>query len=108
MKIARITKEQLELRKAKMMARAKSNVTKTEILQFRLDAESIGQLYEVAGHYKKPVGAMVREWVMERLQKEITPENPNDLSAQEIYQAILDMNNRLEALEKEKRRKKAE
>jgi len=66
----KMTKEELAKRKADMSARARAEVAKTEILQFRLDADNISRLYEFATELKKPVGTMVREWVLERMAAE--------------------------------------
>jgi hypothetical protein len=68
--LPRMTKGKLAKRKVNMAARAKTRVAKTEIVQFRLDADNITRLYEFATELKKPVGTMVREWVLERMAAE--------------------------------------
>ena len=65
-----MNKRQLEKRKAEMTARAKAELAKTEIVQFRLDRKSIMILFKLTEKYRKPLGAMVREWVLERMQQE--------------------------------------
>jgi len=65
-------KRELERRKAEMTARAKAAVAKTEIVQFRLDRSNILRLYELAERNKKPLGTMVRDWVLERMTSEST------------------------------------
>lgn len=64
------TKEELAKRKSQMTARARAEVAKTEIVQFRVDAEIIQRLYAQAAKLKIPVGAMVRQWVVEQLSSE--------------------------------------
>ena len=68
--MARMTKEELARRKSEMTARARAEVAKTEIVQFRIDADNISKLYEHAARVKMPIGAMVRKWVMDRLEVE--------------------------------------
>jgi hypothetical protein len=65
-------KRELEKRKAEMTSRARAEVAKTEIVQFRLDPANILRLYELAEKNKKPLGAMVRNWVLERMAVEST------------------------------------
>jgi hypothetical protein len=66
----KMTKEELTRRKNEMTARARAEVAKTEIVQFRVDADNIQKLYEHAAKLKLPVGTMVRQWVMDRLSAE--------------------------------------
>jgi hypothetical protein len=66
----KMTEEQLEKRKAEMTMRARAEIAKTEMVQFRIDAESISRLYERAAKYKMPIGTMVRGWVLDRLHSE--------------------------------------
>ena len=65
-------KRELEKRKAEMTNRARAEVAKTEIVQFRLDPTNILRLYELAEKSKKPLGTMVRNWVLERMALEPT------------------------------------
>lgn len=66
----KMTKGKLAKRKAEMAARSRAEVAKTEIVQFRLDADNITRPYEFATELKKPVGTMVREWLLERIEAE--------------------------------------
>ena len=68
----KMTKEELANRKVDMALRARTEVAKTEIMQFRLDAANIEKLHEQAAKCKMPVGAMVRQWVLDRLVVEET------------------------------------
>ena len=63
-------REQLERLKAQTKKQAREEVAKREIFHFRIDTESILELYKLAEKRRKPVGAMVREWVLERLGHE--------------------------------------
>ncbi len=66
----KMTKEQLDKRKADMTKRARSEVAKTGMVQFRVDEDSINKLYDHAAKVKMPIGTMVRQWVLERLAQE--------------------------------------
>jgi len=66
----KMTKEELQKRKNEMTAQARAEVAKTEIVQFRVDAENISKLYDHAMASKMPIGTMVRQWVLERLRNE--------------------------------------
>jgi hypothetical protein len=86
-----MNKAQLEKRKSETIVRAKAELAKTEIVQFRLDPENIMGLFELAELHRKPVGTMVREWVLEKMrQEQSTPLNSN----------LRSIENRLSALEK--------
>lgn len=87
--MAKITKKELAKRKSEMTARARAEVAKTEIVQFRVDAEVIEKLYECSAEMKLPVGTMVRQWVIERLSLETAAEHNN----------IASINERLDRLE---------
>ena len=72
--MAKLTDEELKKREAKLFAKARSEISKTGIMQFRLDPENIGVLYDIAARKRVRVSAMLRDWVLERLQSEQTPE----------------------------------
>jgi hypothetical protein len=63
-----MNKQELQKRKTEMTRRARRDIAKTEIIQFRLDKSSILKLYELAEKNKKHVGTMVREWVLEKIE----------------------------------------
>lgn len=92
----KMTKEKLAKRKADMAARARAEVAKTEIVQFRLDADNITRLYEFATELKKPVGTMVREWVLERMDAERGAVTNSPVTQQEFSKLV----NRVADIEK--------
>ena len=91
--MGKLSKKQLEERMSKLKASARAEVAKTEVMHFRMDAPSIEQLYILAGQKRKPVGALVREWVMERMQLESNSTTNMKVSLFEVTQ-------RLQAIEK--------
>ncbi|MBX9878754.1 MAG: hypothetical protein K2Y22_09890 [Candidatus Obscuribacterales bacterium] len=46
---------------------ARSEMSKTEIVQFRVDKSDFETLVEAASKLQMPMGAMVRHWVLEKL-----------------------------------------
>ena len=53
-----------------MKQAARQDIAKRCILHFRIDEASILELYEIAGIKKQPIGALLREWMLERLDEE--------------------------------------
>ena len=94
----KMTKAELAKRKGDMTVRARIEVAKTEIVQFRVDADNINKLYQSAAKAKMPIGTMVRQWVLERLAIEET-EKHIDLP-QEYLDSIASLHLRLDRLEK--------
>ena len=48
---------------------ATERVNKDALVQFRIEPQILGQLYAEANKLGLPVGAMVRMWVLERLNQ---------------------------------------
>lgn len=55
---------------ANLRQEAHKRVTKDEVMKFRLESETLEQLLLLAQKQKKPAGALVREWVLEKLAQE--------------------------------------
>lgn len=66
----KLTDKQLQMRKLEMAARSRAAVAKKELVQFRLEADKIVKLYEIAAENEMPMGTMLREWVSERIAQE--------------------------------------
>lgn len=62
--------EERRKRRERIANEALESVAKSEQFNFRMDSETMKRLYKVASELKKPVGALVREWVLERLNQE--------------------------------------
>jgi type II secretory pathway component PulJ len=84
----RLTDEQREQRRRRMQEEALESVAARGQFNFRVDGQDIKRLYEQAGKQKKPVSAMVREWVLERLATEETNPHAAPLWAQELSQRL--------------------
>lgn len=68
--MAKMTAGHLAKRKKQSRDAAKAEIAKSEIMHFRLDPKSIQGIYAVAEKQRKNPGALVREWVLERLAAE--------------------------------------
>jgi hypothetical protein len=53
-----------------MAARSRESIAKKELVQFRLDADKIVDLYEIAADKGMLMGTMLRQWVIERMDDE--------------------------------------
>jgi hypothetical protein len=84
----------------RLKALARKRVAQRQVFHFRLEAENIEALYEIAGKEKIPVGTMVRKWVTERLHEENSkkPKRNGDL-----LNHIEDLDKRLKALERKRK-----
>jgi len=68
----KLTEKEREQRRKKLQTEALESVMARGQFNFRLDGKDIKRLYELAGRQQRPVSAMVREWVLECLEKEET------------------------------------
>lgn len=68
--MSKLSKEEIAARRKRMQDEALKSVAKTEQLNIRIDENSIQDLYSIAARQCKPVGTMVREWIIERLKSE--------------------------------------
>jgi len=69
---AHINKAMKELR-----SYARSEMAKTEIVQFRVDQSDFERLVEAASQLEMPMGAMVRQWVIANLNKPLPSKKSN-------------------------------
>ena len=68
--MSKLSKEEIAARRERMQDEALKSIAKTEQLNIRIDEDSITRLYALAGKQGKPVGTMVREWILDRLGSE--------------------------------------
>jgi hypothetical protein len=69
--MGKMTKEQLQKRKAELKKLVHAEITKREVMQFRLEPENIDKLYQIALKQRVAVGTLVREWIIERINAEL-------------------------------------
>jgi hypothetical protein len=109
MSMPKISKEELKKRKAELGLRAREEIAKTEVMRFRLDPKNILILCELAEKRHQHVGAMVREWVLERMETETayagkSTAPPGKVSSKKVSENetnSIDILQRLDRLEKE-------
>lgn len=73
----KLTDKQLQQRKLEMAARSRSSIAKKELVQFRLEADKIVKLFEIAAEREMQMGTMLRQWVNERI---VLEESKSDIS----------------------------
>ncbi len=78
--MSKMTKEELKKRKAELKKLVHAEIVRREVLQFRLEPENIDRLYRIAAKKRKPVGTLIREWMIEKINLEAQETN--------IYQAV--------------------
>ena len=80
----KLTPQEREKRRKKVQDQALEAVAARGQFNFRLDGKDIKRLYALAAARKKPVSAMVREWMLERLELEETNKNPAPMWARAL------------------------
>lgn len=68
--MAKLDKKQLEKAHKELNSDARKRIAERGILQFRADEETILAVMTAADKAKMPVGAILRQWVQEKLQIE--------------------------------------
>lgn len=84
----KLTDEEREKRRQKVQKEALEAVAERGQFNFRLDGSDIKRLYKLAGQRQMPVSAMVREWVLERLQTEESNTTVAPLWAQQLEERL--------------------
>jgi hypothetical protein len=95
--LAKLSKEEIGARRKRMQSEALRSVAKTEQLNIRIDEQSIHRLYKLAGNENKPVGTMVREWILEKLRTEEQP-GGND-PVQKLTELVSILNAKIDRLD---------
>ena len=81
-----------------MQEEALNRVAKTEQLNIRMDEYSIMKLYSRAEAEGKPVGTLVREWIVEKLDSKKQSQIENRL--EKILEIVESFDQRLQQIEK--------
>lgn len=89
-------KKQFDKLLSKATVQMKGEIAKREVIPFRLDEQSVKQLQEIAVKKRQHVGALVREWVLERLAKE-----NNDDTFEYLIRLIESTNSQVGLLQKD-------
>lgn len=68
--MSKLSKEEIADRRKRMQDEARKSIVKSEQLNIRIDEDSLNRLYSLSAKLGKPVGSVVREWLLERLDQE--------------------------------------
>jgi hypothetical protein len=66
----KLTPAELEKRRKKLQEEALESVASRGQVKLSFDGDDIKSLYKQAGNKRKPVGIMMRDWILERLSAE--------------------------------------
>lgn len=96
--MAKLEKKQLKKAHKELKDDARKRIAERGVLQFRADEETIFAIMEAADKAGVPVGAMLRQWVQEKLQIENAHEKAPDLVQRVsiLEQAVTDLQHRLQ------------
>ena len=79
----RLTQEEIAARRKELVKEATTTWAKTESLNLRIDEETLLKVHALAAKANKPVGALVRDWIVERVSLESQgPNKVMDASAE--------------------------
>lgn len=77
--MAKLDAKELKRAHGQLKADARQRVADRGILQFRADAQTIKAVLQAADEKNLPVGALLRQWVQERLLLDTSKEKAPDL-----------------------------
>lgn len=86
----------------KFRAASRAALAKKEIVQFRLETSDLNKLYQVCALKKKPVGTLVREWVLEHTDRELAQRqkaNRTELDIADLSRQLNFMREQFERIE---------
>lgn len=95
--MAKLDKKQLEKAHKELKGDARKRIAERGILQFRADEETIMAVLAAADRAEMPVGAMLRQWIQEKIQIEDAGQKAPDLvqRVSVLEQAICEIQQRL-------------
>ncbi len=77
--MAKLNRDELDQAHKDLKADAKERVAERGVLQFRADPETIKAVMQAAEEQQLPVGALLRQWVQERLYIDRAKQQAPDL-----------------------------
>lgn len=66
--MAKLNSKQLQKAHSELKDEARQRVADRGVLQFRADPETIRAVMEAADKHNMPVGALIRQWIQEKLE----------------------------------------
>ena len=96
--MARLTSKQLEAAHADLQKDSRQRIADRGILQFRADSETVLAVLDAADKANLPVGALLRQWVQEKLMLEASTQKAPDLVERVSFleEAIIDLRQQLQ------------
>ncbi len=77
--MAKLNQKQLQKAHAELKHDARQRIAERGILQFRADPETVLAVLDAADKQNMPVGALLRQWIQEKLMLETTSKKAPDL-----------------------------
>jgi hypothetical protein len=77
--MAKLTPKELQAAHKELKSGARKRIAERGILQFRADASTITAVLEAAEAAQIPVGALLRQWIQEKLMIDIASRKAPDL-----------------------------
>jgi len=95
--MSKLSDSELKARRKRMQQEALKSVAKTSQLNIRIDEDCIMRLYALAAQEERPVGTMVREWIVDRLKFE--EEGGETAQLQVLIDSIASLHTRLDRID---------
>lgn len=96
--MAKLNSKQLQKAHADLKNDARQRIAERGILQFRADPETVLAVMDAADKQNMPVGALLRQWVQERLMLDNASEKAPDLVQRVSFleEAVTDLRQKLQ------------
>lgn len=95
--MAKLNAKQLQKAHADLKQDARQHVAERGVLQFRADPETVLAVLDAADKQNMPVGALLRQWVQEKLMLDSAKDKAPDLVERVTFleEAVTDLRQRL-------------
>jgi hypothetical protein len=95
--MAKLNTKELKRAHSELQSDARQRVAERGLLQFRADPETVKAILVAADQRSMPVGALIRQWIQERLISEKLTEKAPDLVQRVslLEEAITELNQKL-------------
>lgn len=96
--MAKLNAKQLQKAHADLKQDARQRIAERGVLQFRADPETVLAVLDAAGKQNMPVGALLRQWVHEKLMIDSAQKKAPDLVERVTFleEAVTDLRQRLD------------
>ena len=96
--MAKLNSKQLQKAHADLQSDARQRVAERGVLQFRADPETVLAVLDAADKQNMPVGALLRQWVQEKLMLDSASQKAPDLIERVAFleEAVTDLRQKLQ------------